>query len=684
MRRVAVDRPVTTADDVLSGRIPPESVAPDVAAAIAPAIMDFEEEPKPDEVARRLELLRRMGPAAGTAIARIIEAGGDVPRQALEALDVIDPKRTLRMDSLVAGTLDAYGDSLDAEWALLLAGDASIAPLVDVLEGRREGSERAASRVLDALGAARPEVLAALRKVSASSDRGDAEEAAKALFHLTGGQEADVAVLLAAMRSDADFRAEVVAARPGIADEALALVGADSQNTRTNAALLASAEGRRGAGVVKALVGGSRGAEPDDAYACVDALALLGPAAADALDPLLFRLTASKDSYAMKSRVAAAVVAIGDRDRSVPRLADAFRRNPGDGQHLAGAVAALGGPDAAAILLDPLVAQLSVAHEVGGGRTMRSGPRRTVHGMPWVADVLGSLGEGAAPAVPALVAALDEDWIAANALDALVKVGPRALPSLRTALGAGSPKTRGAAAVALLLLDPSAEDAVPVLGTALPGVGQPQVSDWLGRLDTRHVVAVPAVRTVLADERPWVRVEAARALRRITGDAGPLVAVIREAVRAEDGRWVACELIAEAGRDAAAVAPDLALVPATETGPPAHFVKAIVASGLPAAQAVPLLAWAVRAQYGDYSKQAANALAALGPEAAPAVPALVRALEANDGDTAAIVEALAAIGPAAAPALPEVRLLLRSRWPGERRAARAAIPRIEDGGTAPR
>ncbi len=667
-----------TADDVLSGRVRPEDVPADIAAAIAPLLLPFDWDAEPDDIARRLELLRRMGPAAGTAVEHVVDSGGESLRLALATLDAIDPGCTLRMDSLVPRTLTIDSHSMDAEWALIAAGDASIGPLVDVLEGRREGNERAAARVLDALGARRPDVLAALRRVAAGSDHKDAEEAAKALFNLSGDREVVTEALLDQLRLSSELRARVVAVRPAVLDDALLLVSAESQDTRTSAALLLAQQGRFPAPVIQALVDGCADSGQEHAERCLEKLAQGGVASRAAVEPLVDRLIARPYSYEHASRLATAIVAIGEREATLPRLVEAFRARGGAARHIARTIAELDRANAAEVLLTPLVAQLAVEHTVGGGRTMYSGPRRTVRGEAWVADALGSLGEAAEPAVPALIRALEEDDLCANALDALVKIGPRAIPAVRDALSGPTAKTSGGAAAALILIDPSlAPDALPVLATALREAGRPQVSIWLDRLATRRRGWAPAVRAVTTDERPWVRVAAARALRRITGDAGPLVAVIRDAIRAEDGRRVACTMIAEAGTDAAEVASDLKLIPRQERSPPTDFVKAIVASGLPAAEAIPLLEWVIRADSYGSAKEAADAIASFGSDAAPAVPTLVRALERNEGDTVGIVRALVAIGAAAEPALPELRFLLTSRWEGERSAAREAIPLIE-------
>ena len=316
------------------------------------------------------------------------------------------------------------------------------------------------------------------------------------------------------------------------------------------------------------------------------------------------------------------------------------------------------------------------------------------------ARILARLGPEAAPAVPALIEAIDRLEYPSCMGEALGRIGPAAIPALLEAIKGGSEAVRAECARALGAMGPKAK------------------------------AALAAVRGLLEDPSRHVRYQATEAMARIApGDPGVVEALIGLLESAEDfERGHAAKTLAAMGPPARAAIPaiirafdrrehapsvDYELPPSTDVRAVAGFGPAAVPalrrglrSGTPkvqacCAQALGLLGPAAGAAKADLiealgstsraaHKHAIRALGAVAPgdaEAikalgalrgrpvrestfflaslvladmgAPAVPELVRALDGGEWDRKHAAGALARIGPDAKPAIPALIGVLR-------------------------
>lgn len=229
------------------------------------------------------------------------------------------------------------------------------------------------------------------------------------------------------------------------------------------------------------------------------ALAALGPVAADAVDALVLALDAPEE--AVRREALAALRATGAAGRAaVPALLRAFE--------------------------DPA--------------------------LRWrVPDVLGAMGPAAREAVPALTAALDDPsgtvrWRAAKALG---RIGPAAAsaawPLVRLTRDPQG-NVRAAALTALARVDADPHLSLPPLSAALAdrdGEVRRTASDALGAMGPAARDAVPGLVALLQDPDMWVRSAAARALGRTARGSEKAAAALKHllqdgepAVRAEAAR----------------------------------------------------------------------------------------------------------------------------------------------------
>jgi HEAT repeat protein len=83
------------------------------------------------------------------------------------------------------------------------------------------------------------------------------------------------------------------------------------------------------------------------------------------------------------------------------------------------------------------------------------------------ADALGKLGARAKTAIPALMAALKDEFVSSNAALALRGIGAPAVPALVKGLKNANPMVRARSALGLAKMDGAAKSAVPALKKAL-------------------------------------------------------------------------------------------------------------------------------------------------------------------------------------------------------------------------
>jgi HEAT repeat protein len=209
------------------------------------------------------------------------------------------------------------------------------------------------------------------------------------------------------------------------------------------------------------------------------------------------------------------------------------------------------------------------------------------------------------------------------AADALVKIGPEAVPVLLNAFKSKRPLARAHAADALARIGPRARAAVPALTEALKDPDTcTEATVALGHLGAAAREAVPALRRVLKVPEGRNRVAAAVALWRIEGRGETAFPILKAALKDTDEfvRGGAAEAVAEVG-------------PGATWG-------------------VPALIEALKDPNPYVRDCAALALYRLGPSAKAAVPALLRRLSEPDKPgvkrSGAVEEALKGLDPEAA------------------------------------
>ena len=655
--------------------------AADLATAAEHVFDDVGCEPDEAELIARLDVVRRMGRDGAGAVGRVIAAAERTEVTAIAAhaaLDAIDPEKTLRVPVYLANSFNFSGAivATDGLWDI---GPTVIPTLIDVLDGRVEGCASTVAEVLDQFGPEAVAALPALRRVARGGDEADARAAAAALWHVSAGTEVVVEPLVRAMREDPALLDEFVAARPPVGAELAPLLASSDGDVRVYAALLLAEITPETDGILPVLLA-ERGSGSQWFFdRRTRAIDRLPPSVTQDVPKLAAMLTGT----AIEAEWAATALArTGDRVNALPALRAAFTKGPRPDVLPAVAKAVVSfGSDQADLVLDTLVARLGEQREVRsstchGGFTRA--PRVEI-GVPWAAECLGDLGATAAPAVPALVRALDGTAIVGESIDALARIGAPAVGSLRAALADPSVAVRGSAAAALLRIEPSAADAASALAAALASKEHTHHWAWISGLGPGHDAMLAAVRAIERDGHPNLRVAAARAECRITGEARPLVAVIASVLATDTNQsYAAIQAIRDLGPGARDAVPALARWIEREERIDADTADLLVSLGPDAALAVPALARIVATGLDHDVKQACRALTAIGPGAADAVPALVGRLQrAHRWPENRALESLGAIGPAAASAVPEVRRWLRCYWRSTRVAAAAALAKIE-------
>jgi HEAT repeat protein len=268
---------------------------------------------------------------------------------------------------------------------------------------------------------------------------------------------------------------------------------------------------------------------------------------------------------------------------------------------------------------------------------------------------LGQLGpvRGRA-ALPALEAALRDDnpavrEAAVGVLSEVDTANKHLVPAVVDLLGREDREQRGhrtARQRAIVLVSPIGQPALDTLLEFLRGKDAGRRAGAalaIGCLEMAAARSAPALKEALQDGQPRVRLYAAEALWRVTGDATPALPVLCAALKGEDDRL----------RRAAAELLD-------ELGPAAR-------------EAVPALVAALKDPDEQVRISAVQALGRVGPRARVAVPALIELLQEDPGPRFAVVQTLRALGPDARDAVTHLARLLREAEPRERGPLIAAL-----------
>jgi HEAT repeat protein len=303
--------------------------------------------------------------------------------------------------------------------------------------------------------------------------------------------------------------------------------------------------------------------ETDIRWRAADALANIGPEAAEAVSALASKL--DDPDHHVRSSAANALVKIGPH--SVPALVAAVRHHDRDvGFRVVDALGKIGpeAAEAASVLVNTLkhpdcyyfvnevadcIAKIGANAvpalvDAVNDRSMDSrviAPGGFLNTRVIAAGVLGRMGPDAVEAVPALISALSDhsDGMRLRALEALGKIGPKAA------------------------------EAVPALTAVLKDkdshfLERHYAAEALGRIGPKAAEAVPALTAALKEIRALpLRCKAAVALGNIgpsAAEAVPALILILEKNNINEARWAAAEALGKIGPKAAKAVPALSAV----------------------------------------------------------------------------------------------------------------------------
>lgn len=386
------------------------------------------------------------------------------------------------------------------------------------------------------------------------------------------------------------------------------------------------------------------------------------------------------------------------------------------------------GPEAVRPLAEALRARDGRLHQAWRALRLRITPQATpgpelARVREQAAGLLARLGPAASGAAPVLVETLaDPDSEVRRAVQgALGRVGPAAVPELVAGLRHAQPMVRRQAAELLAqraqfgdAIDAALGPLAASLGDHHPGVRQaaatslgafpnlPQtVVDRLEgaaadpAIEVRLAAIVPLgglsvepgkariiLKRLIVDPEPRVKVQAARALWRQTGETNEALPVLVGQLHDYEVHWQAALALGDMGPAAEAAIPALldALEREAVHRPARTPASAAVALARMGPAAVPGLVRLLRHDKAWVRLGAATALAGHGPDARPAFDGLLAMLTEPDGETRMVAAAaLAAMGPSAREALPRLAAMAETNDEYLRASAQNAMTRIQVG-----
>jgi HEAT repeat protein len=500
----------------------------------------------------------------------------------------------------VAVTLEGLGEQLQSKQegvrnaavsALAAKGDQALPVLRPALRHREAVVRQAALSVLGNMPARPKEVVADLVPLLKDSDLGVRLQA-MGLLQVFGAEARSAVPAFAGALQDAHPQVRAMAA------QALVNLGADARPAL--------------AALVRAL--------EDDSCRdlAVNALATLGPDAADAVKPLL-------------------------TDRDASRRA------------LGLAVLARLGPNARPALPE----LLKLLHDRRYSLRVQAG------------NVLAGLGTMPEAAVPELLAALDDDAdVRQRAVQLLAAVGPGVVPTLCKILKSDEGKMCHDALAVLQALGGQAKGALPELTALLQNARDArlrlQVLQVLAALGAEGAPAAPALVAALeGDPDANVRQLAFHVVQQLgpaVGGARPALETLLRTSKEAGPRQQAAQLLGRLGPDGRPAVPTLvaALENDTDAAVRLYAIQAIGQLGVGTKDALPILLRVLRTDADpSVRSQAAQAIGQLGADAREAVPVLAGLLQHPAADTRILAaSALAGIGNDARPAVKAILPLL--------------------------
>jgi HEAT repeat protein len=544
-------------------------------------------------------VLARLGDKPETVLPVLLEGLAQrdpaVRSQALAALNFLGPKAAPAVPALIEHLKAANGGNMYELYQVFpRIGPAAVGPLVDLLTAPKADPQmvQAVTLILNTMGpAAGPKVLPLLKhddprvrgmacqivgnsratpatavprlmECLTDADAGVRSQALGALSHF--GPDARQAVPKVipfardpqpAVRTTCLHTLEAIGADdPTVEPVALAALKDDVNMVRSHALLLLSAANPRHPDLVAEALKLFQG--PPANPLGLEVLRRLGPGAAKAV-PALAEALRTEPNLHTRTQLASALGAIGPAARAAtPALIDLLREREFNTRQVAlQALQAIGGADAAK-LVPALVIVIREGQDYVRGLAL---------------DLLGEQGPAAAEAVPMLLQELARPQWANHlwAARALGKIDPErarkeGAPLLEKWLKAGPDQIRNARAVCLL--NPDHKEASTILRRALrshnPGQWyfRAQAAEAVGDVGARFRDAAPELDDALRDKVPNVRVAAADALWKVSGDAEAVVPVLVELLKPANPppvRYAALQKLREMGPAAKEARPAL-------------------------------------------------------------------------------------------------------------------------------
>ncbi len=470
--------------------------------------------------------------AVGFAGASLASAQEKAPADLLKGLKASE--EAVRLDAI---------DQLGAQ-----GGEAAVAPLAELLKDPSVQVRAHAAAALGAVGAPSKKVVPALAELLKDEDPVVRRQAVQAIAAIRPGPQVTVPLCVKMLEdSDPGVRSRILSAISDAGPAAIpGLIEALSNDKAAYwACVLLRDLGPAAKEAVPALIERLKDERPDIRREAVLALASMDAAAESAIEPIAAQL---KDE-----QVATAATYALARIGKIPRAAETIiRRNVSSPNALLSATSlwalAKTHPDDAAMRRDvtrrliarlkdqdPFVrvqaaralAALPPAPEITGPiwqEAMKDADETT---MRYALDALAQLG---APAVPRLIAALEQEPYRLEVLYVIAQIGPAAAPATKALsqfIADPNEQVAHEAVLALAAIGPGAKAAAPDLVARLQS-GEDEntaaVVYALGKIDPSGEGVQPALKQALKSENPHVQLAAAWALAQVASPSAELAA----------------------------------------------------------------------------------------------------------------------------------------------------------------
>jgi HEAT repeat protein len=601
----SADEEVRSAAAQVLGQIGPE------AEAAVPELLVLLKKGKDRERMEAAQALASIGPPARAALPTLVEMlkQKDTRLLAADALGVFGPEAEAAVPALKEVLHDQDQETSGyAVLALARIGPAGVPALAEALKADNPWVRARAADAMRWIGSAALPALPALIEVLKEKGRPDDKDnkdlrwsVLKAIGHCGPAAKEAVPVLTTLLKDeDHEIRYEAAVVLGKIGPKASAAVPAmaalliDKDDAYEYVWMTANALQKIGPTAVPALVEVLKSRHKSARCLTAWALGKIGPQAKEAA-PALLRLLDSKDDESRAAAEALGDIGPGAKE-AIPALMRTLKSR--DCSMASAAAQALGGigpdaRDALPLLEEMFLSDDDTVHLASAFALVKIGSQRKKEALTALIEAakvreekdslsarctaivaLGAIGPEAREAIPVLVNAIGADLGAAEKLDeedagelgcnlvgeALVQIGPAAVPALVEALKNEEGYRPLAAAVVLGRLGSDAKEAIPTLVTLLgKGALTTQLSDgtaWglrkvnvatetlvqigpasipllvkllketepsqrsaaaeaLGQFGPAAREAIPALREALKDAHPTVRVAAAAALRKV-------------------------------------------------------------------------------------------------------------------------------------------------------------------------